>query len=185
MVNGRNTTDHSPLTIHVSRKSYKPHKPDSVSKLSFIWPRHYWRDLAAYPGTWPVYTGTRASSPQTTLYMALQHPRFTRYDCYQPLPWAFTSHFHLFSQLASEVVIFCGTISFPHCCGKPALNRWVALRCPDFPPSRLNRRAIARVCSKYKYTVLAGLADYGLADYGLAHCGLAHCGLIDYSVLCY
>jgi len=141
------TTHYSPLTIHVSRltiddwrKSYKPHKPDSVSKLSFIWPRHYWRDLAAYPGTWPVYTGTRASSPQTILYMALQHPRFTRYDCYQPLPWAFTSHFHLFSRLASEVVIFCGTIS-PRLSRGPAINRWVALCCPDFPPSRQNRKS--------------------------------------------
>ena len=42
-------TAHSPLPIH--QKNYKPHKPDSVSKLSFIWPRHYWRDLAAYPGS--------------------------------------------------------------------------------------------------------------------------------------
>ena len=33
-----------------AKKSYKPHKPDSVSTPSFIWPRHYCRDLAAYPG---------------------------------------------------------------------------------------------------------------------------------------
>lgn len=41
----------------------------------------------------------RASSPQTILYMALQHPRFTPSLCYQKEPWALTSHFHLFPGL--------------------------------------------------------------------------------------
>jgi hypothetical protein len=46
---------HSPLPIH--KKNHKPRKPDPVSKLSFIWPRHYWRDLAAYPGPYPAWAG--------------------------------------------------------------------------------------------------------------------------------
>src|SRR5436305_1602506 len=32
-------------------KCYKPHKPDSVSTLSFICSRYYYRDVAAYPGS--------------------------------------------------------------------------------------------------------------------------------------
>jgi hypothetical protein len=57
-------------------KSYKPHKPDSVSIPSFILLDHYWANLAAYPGSW-------ASSPQAILYMALQYLRFTQVHCYQ------------------------------------------------------------------------------------------------------
>jgi len=70
-------------------KYYKPRKPDSVSKLSFIWPCNYLQDLAAYPGT-------QASRFQTFLYVALQHPRFTRPSSYLERPCAFTAHFHLF-----------------------------------------------------------------------------------------
>ena len=35
---------------------------------------------------------------------------------------------------------------------QPAVHRWVALRCPDFPPLLL--KAIVRVCSKAKLIVL-------------------------------
>jgi len=69
--------------------------------------------------------------------MALQHPRFTLLFCYQYRTWALTSHFHPYPHLAwgeTGTVIFCGTFSSPHCCGEPAIHRWVALCCPDFPP---------------------------------------------------
>jgi len=33
----------------LSLKRLPAHKPDSVPMPSFIWPFHYWKDLAAYP----------------------------------------------------------------------------------------------------------------------------------------
>ncbi len=53
-------------------KKLQTRKPDSVPKLSFIWPRPYGRDLSAYPSIFPE---DRASSPQRLAYMAFQRAR--------------------------------------------------------------------------------------------------------------
>ncbi len=47
---------------------------------------------------------------------------------------------HIFTFSPCRVVIFCGTIALPIFTGRPALHRWVALRCPDFPSFRLSRK---------------------------------------------
>jgi len=51
---------------------------------------------------------------------------------------------------ATAAVIFCGTL----CSRKrdPAINRWIALRCPDFPFSF--KRTIARVGGGCKYKLI-------------------------------
>ena len=48
--------------------------------------------------------------------------------CCELLPHIFTFFSNCF-----EIVIFCGTVSFLILLKKPALNRCVALCCPDFP----------------------------------------------------
>lgn len=121
-----------PFTIAHSPKSHKPHKPDSVSKPSFIWPRHYCRDLAAYPGPRRAVKrglGRAALERSYTWHYSTQGLpvfRVTTEDR-ELLPHIFT-----FSPDCSGVVIFCGTFSSRQR-REPALNRWVALRCPDFP----------------------------------------------------
>lgn len=77
-------------------------KPDFVVSYHLSAPSVTRRVQSAYPPA-------RASSPQTLVYVAFQHARFTRHGCYHQRPWALTPRFHLF--LASEVVIFCGTFS--------------------------------------------------------------------------
>ena len=64
------------------------------------------------------------------IYMAFQHTRFTHYICYHIQLWALTSHFHPYHAFG-VTVIFCGTFSTPE--AWPAVNRCVALCCPDFP----------------------------------------------------
>ncbi len=51
----------------------------------------------------------RAGSPQAILYVAFQHPRFTRSNNYLLPPWALTPHFHL-CPASGGIVIFCGTV---------------------------------------------------------------------------
>jgi hypothetical protein len=48
--------------------------------------------------------------------------------------WAFTPHFHPYQvdENIKLAVIFCGTLSSRKF-REPAINRYVALRCPDFP----------------------------------------------------
>ena len=53
----------------------------------------------------------RTSRPQTLIYVALQHTRFTRSMHYCKNPWALTSRFHPGPNIIG-VVIFCGTF-FP------------------------------------------------------------------------
>ena len=112
--------DYSLLTIHYSPftiKNLQACKPDSVSpgdlipdQLSFIWPRHYCRGLSAYPPS--ASFRTRTSRPQSLVYLAFQHVRFTLPDSYLPDPWALTPHFHHYPSPGWKAVIFCGTISF-------------------------------------------------------------------------
>lgn len=44
----------------IRKNCYRPHKPDSVSTLSFICPKHYCFDVAAYPVTLPFGIGRAA-----------------------------------------------------------------------------------------------------------------------------
>ena len=73
--------------------------------------------------------------PKVYPYNALLHCIVGSYPTFSPS-----------SQLLATV-IFCGTFSFPISFGKPALHRWVALYCPDFPPQKASFEAIVRVCS--------------------------------------
>jgi len=82
--------------IRKIKRSYKPHKPDSVFTLSFICGKHYCLPVAAYPVPCTGLTpALERAALITVLYVALQHPRFTRYLCCHKRPWALTSHFHL------------------------------------------------------------------------------------------
>jgi len=93
------------------KKNYKP-----ISRILFL-PRQAGTDcyhLSATTFARCLYLptlGHRASSPQSTVYMAFQHARFTRTNSYLPAPWALTPHFHPY--LPKQTVIFCGT-----CCSR-------------------------------------------------------------------
>ena len=87
--------------------------------------------VSAYPG-WRLFSQTRTSSSQTDPlhgisaskvypHNSLLNSAAGSYPAFSPFP------------LHAEVVIFCGTVS----CSvteQPAVHRWIALRCPDFPP---------------------------------------------------
>jgi len=99
-----------------NEKSYQPVSrilfPRWCGRSSFIWPLHYCRDLAAYPPAQPL-AEHRAGRPQSPVYVAFQHARFTRPGSYLPEPWALTPRFQPHPPLATqmdEAVIFCGTI---------------------------------------------------------------------------
>ena len=113
-------------------KNYKPHKPDSVSKLSFICDEHYCPPVAAYPETLNEPLSSVSirgiTVPKVYPYNVLLHCIVGSYPTFSPS-----------SQLLATV-IFCGTFSFPILFGKPALHRWVALYCPDFPPPKQVQR---------------------------------------------
>ena len=117
---------HSSLIFHhssLNKKGYKPHKPDSVSKLSFICDKHYCSPVAAYPETLgepPSSVSIRGITvPKVYPCNVLLHCIVGSYPTFSPSP-------------QNGAVIFCGTVS--SCCQEPALHRWVALYCPDFPP---------------------------------------------------
>lgn len=65
----------------------------SEDKLSFICPDNYLPGSICLPCIPSQQVGTRTSSPQTILYVAFQHARFTRKWCYHQKPWALTPHF--------------------------------------------------------------------------------------------
>ena len=71
----------------------------------------------------------RASSPQAILYMAFQHARFTLPACYQAETWALTPHFHPHHAMHDSYFLWHCLLAIHH----PAVNRYVALCCPDFP----------------------------------------------------
>jgi len=84
-------------------------KPDSVSRyksgwLSFIWLLYYNNNLAAYPSRYSAKSrnvNEQFTSPlrRIGIYVALQHTRFTRNNCYQKFLWALTSHFHPWARM--------------------------------------------------------------------------------------
>ena len=93
----------------LNKKTLQTCKPDPVIPINrdchhLSVPVITHRDQSAYPVSW-------TSSPQTILYVAFQHARFTRKWCHHQKLWAFTPHFHLFSAKGG-VVIFCGTICY-------------------------------------------------------------------------
>jgi hypothetical protein len=74
---------------------------------------------------WPQ---SKLRSREPGIYVAFQHARFTRPANYLPGPWALTPRF----QPHPKAVIFCGTLCWRYS-RHPALNRCIALCCPDFP----------------------------------------------------
>jgi len=128
-------------------KKLSADKPDSVypdasvrTRLSFIWSRHYCRDLAAYPPALPTNKcciGRAALNDWYTWHFSMQGlpvPTVTSWDR-ELLPHVFTITRSAFAEaMADKAVIFCGPVCFPHCCGSPAVSRCIALCCPDFPP---------------------------------------------------
>ena len=115
------------------KKNYQPVSrilfPRWCGRSSFIWPLHYCRDLAAYPPAQPL-AEHRAGRPQSPVYVAFQHARFTRPGSYLPEPWALTPRFQPHLLRGSYFLWhYLWTRERP-----PALNRYIALRCPDFPP---------------------------------------------------
>ena len=106
--------------------------------LSFIWLQHYCYNLAAYPPLRIV--ANAANEPPACLsapavYVALQHPKFTHPAHYCAGPWALTSHFHPYPPCSRR--LFSVALFLSRKIEKPAINRCIALRCPDFPP-RIN-----------------------------------------------
>jgi hypothetical protein len=106
--------------------------------LSFIWPQHYCRDLAAYPPAcqhFRIELGRAALNDWYTWHFSMQglpFPTITRRDR-ELLPHVFT----ITPTVSVGAVIFCGPVCFPTLrVGTPAVSRCIALRCPDFPPSR-------------------------------------------------
>ena len=104
-------------------KNHQPRKPDSVSKLSFICDKHYCLPVAAYPGS-------SGGPPSNEPIHGITAPKV--YPCFALLQNIVSSYL-TFSPLSASwrTVIFCGTFCFR--CRNPALNRLVALCCPDFP----------------------------------------------------
>ncbi len=103
-------TSFSPCSLS---KKLPTHKPDSVSKLSFIWPCHYWQDLAAYPptsGKQPSNAGIRGitackvyPSPSLLIRIVGSYPTFS------PSSRSFRI----------GTVIFCGTFCSRSCGSGP------------------------------------------------------------------
>ena len=80
---------------------------------------------------------------QAQVYMALQHTRFTQLLYYYNNPWALTSHFHPHPPSADSYFLwhFLLPVNFQQVKPnkQPALNRCVALCCPDFPLRKTER----------------------------------------------
>jgi hypothetical protein len=129
--------------------------PDKSGGLSFIWPTHYCMDLAAYPsasGEPPSSADIRGISAHKVypVYALLQKP-VSSYLTFSPLPSKASAKGGCPCLMPGRVVIFCGTVSSPHYCGEPALNRCVALSCPDFPhryPENYRNGAITRLIGR-------------------------------------
>ncbi len=112
-----------------SKKSYKPRKPDPVSKLSFICDEHYCSPVAAYPeasGGPPSSASIRGiTAPKVYPQTLSPTPAVSSYLTFSPSPRLRRGSYFLWHCLSVRSHV-------------PALHRWGALRCPDFP-SRLRR----------------------------------------------
>jgi len=108
-------------------KCYKPRKPDFVSTLSFICDCNYLQPVAAYPGSsggppcWRAFTWHYSTQGLPALHITVQ-------SC-ELLPPIFT----LMVPLKAKPQLFSVALSLAGLIRQPAIHRWVALCCPDFP----------------------------------------------------
>ncbi len=116
--------------------------------LSFILPQHYCCDLAAYPsasGEQPSNADIRGITVHKVYpKVLLPIPFVSSYLTFSPLhPFLLSSYEESWAE-----VIFCGTFCFRSFdklrSRNPAVNRCVALYCPDFPPHPINNLRIKR-----------------------------------------
>ena len=125
------------------QKVLQTRKPDFVSTLSFIWDKHYCLPRSAYPGP---SGGPPSSDPihgisAPKVYPSAMLPLQTvgSYPTFSPFP----------ASLPSKGGRKTSSYFLWHClfpvARNPAINRWVALSCPDFPP-RLSQ-GDSSVCS--------------------------------------
>ena len=95
------------LFIKPKKNRYKPHKPDSVSKLSFICDKHYCLPVAAYPETSDEQPSSVSIRGITVLKVypcpILLYSIAGSYPAFSPSPLV----------LPPTAVIFCGTLSYP------------------------------------------------------------------------
>ena len=140
-------------------KKWQTCKPGSVSgihkktgSLSFIWPRHCWRDLATYPSRQPkalrLPAAKRAVLPfDRDIFGFATHETYGR-ECHHPscalLP-------HLFTLSCPGGYVFqhsCDRWSFSvtllQAFTRLPVRKHGALCCPDFPPRR-NRNSCAAI----------------------------------------
>ena len=105
----------------------------------------------------------RTSRPRPPVYVAFQHARFTRAAGYPTTPWALTPRFHPHLSRGSYFLWhLLWMLSHP-----PALNRYIALCCPDFPPPA-RQRAMTRLVAAAKIRIypLGGFAGRDNLDCG-------------------
>jgi hypothetical protein len=128
-------------------------KPDSVPcrsmVLSFIWDKHYCLPLSAYPGP----SGEQPSSdpihgisahkvyPQAVLPL----PTVSSYLTFSPFP-----------STGADGSYFLWHSLVPASDGQPAVSRYVALCCPDFPTPRRSKPSscgfqLLLVCTGFGY----------------------------------
>ena len=123
---------------------------------SFIWPIHYWMDLAAYPSrkhcclwtsrslcfsrTWITWHFSIQGLPAT--YITVWSRRL--------LPYVFT----LISSKTRQLFSVALSVSWALAVMTPALNRYIALCCPDFPPLCL-KNSDGPAGSRRKFTQLS------------------------------
>jgi hypothetical protein len=105
-------------------------KPDSVEGLHLSVFTVTCGDQAAYPVTYLI-NRCWTCRPQKLLYVAFQHARFTRFNCYQLRPWALTPRFHPHRCFCNGSYFLWHLLSTVARC--PAIHRCTALCCPDFP----------------------------------------------------
>lgn len=145
--------------------SYPPTLSQRRTELSFICPEGYPKGSICLP---------------TVIERAVLGQRHTWHfstqglPCYyitvitrRLLPYVFTLACRSFSEgwfaltINSAWRLFSVALSVaPPDAGHPALHRYVALCCPDFPP-RQNRRGDSLVCSKYKSMLIASSIRIG------------------------
>jgi hypothetical protein len=124
-------------------KSFKPRKPDSVFALSFICDKHCCLPVAAYPGPCPPLNGIEDEQPSNEPIRGITAPKV--YPCHASLlnivgSYPTFSPSPLVVARPTTAVIFCGTICMRLLIlvinnNIPAIHRWDALCCPDFPSS--------------------------------------------------
>jgi hypothetical protein len=133
------------MVLHIlnmqHHKSFKPRKPDFVSTLSFICDKHCCLPVAAYPGPCSAFQrGSRTSSLKRT-YMWHYSTQGLPILCITAkhcglLPHIFT--LAVVGRMTNNRQLFSVALSVWYCWfvtnnNIPAIHRWVALCCPDFP----------------------------------------------------